>query len=218
MPQPTASTASFDLNPELKRWTMLAQDFQRLAMQILRVTTYQGTPIRRLGVTSLDRQAGTTSVAMQLAAAISNSGNHSVILVDANRKYSWFDREFPGNGPGFLSALSGDVEIADCIHSTTISGLSVVTLGKPVWANVDYGEQSLSDVFEGLSEHADLVIVDLPVIDNSDHNLAIFPHLDGVLLVLTPRLAQLKFADPIKHLFKQLKVELLGILPNQWKS
>jgi Mrp family chromosome partitioning ATPase len=154
-----------------------------------------------------------------LAAAVSRIGEQSAILVDANREHSWYDKQFPDSkSPGLLNALSGDVEIADCIHNTTTANLSVVTLGKPVWADVDYGTQSVEDAFLGLGECADRVFVDMPVVSDSSHYRAIAHQLDGVILVLTPPLARLELAAQVRHLLSQLEVELLAVVPNQWKS
>lgn len=219
MSQPTVPQTSFDLIPELNRWSKLAQDFERLAARILNLTSRQGVPIRQVGFTSFARQTGTSSIAIQLAAALSRFGEQSVILVDANREHSWFDRQFPDNNfPGLLNALSGDVEIADCVHNTTTSNLSVVPLGTPVWAEVDYSNRSLADAFQGLGECADWVLVDLPVISDMSHFRPLVQHLDGVILVLTPRLARLELAAQVRRQLTQLDVHLLAVVPNQWKS
>ncbi|QEG34819.1 tyrosine-protein kinase family protein [Bythopirellula goksoeyrii] len=219
MSQPTVPQTSFDLTPELNRWSKLAHDFERLAARILNLTSRQGIPIRQVGFTSIARQTGTSSIAIQLAAAMSRLGEQSVILVDANREHSWFDRQFPdNNSPGLLNALSGDVEIADCIHNTTTSNLSVVPLGNPVWAEADYGNRSLVDTFQGLGERADWLLVDLPVISDMSHFRALVQQLDGVILVLTPRLARLELAAQVRHRLTQLDVHLLAVVPNQWNS
>ncbi|TWU20865.1 tyrosine-protein kinase family protein [Bythopirellula polymerisocia] len=219
MSQPTAPQTSFDLTREIQRWSVLAQGFERLATRFLGLTTRQGAPIRRVGITSVARQTGTSTIAIQLAAALCRFPEQSAILVDANREHSWYDRQFTvNNSPGLLNALSGDLEIADCVQNTTTANLSVVTLGKPVWADVDYGKQSLADAFLGLSEIADRVFVDLPVVSDTSHFRAISQQLDGVILVLTPGLARLELAARVRHLLTQMEVELLAVVPNQWKS
>jgi len=42
--------------------------------------------------------------------------------------------------------------------------------------------------------------------------------LDGVILVLTPRLARLELAAQVRRQLTQLDVHLLAVVPNQWKS
>lgn len=128
-------------------------------------------------------------VAANLAYTWAKSGQ-DVVLVDADvhapSLHEWFDQP---QGPGLREVLSGSYSpegTEDVLHSTEISGLSLLpagnnghTPGDPMLPDV------LDQIFSNLARSKDAIIIKGPPLVSTSEGVMIATRSDGVLLVLS---------------------------------
>ncbi len=120
----------YELHPQL--WS--AGVFIEHPDAVERLLTYRRTP--RQGVilvTSAIGQEGTSTVARNVATALSQGGSERVLLVDANLRtpiqHTAFDLD---RSEGFSEVLQGTLSVASAINDDIGSGIALMTSGAPV--------------------------------------------------------------------------------------
>ncbi len=216
MTQQAEDRTKIQLTQYLEQWSSHSGYYKNLAAGLQQLGDEAAAPIRRIGITSCSRGEGTSTVAVQLATAFSRFSGVSVVLVDANLEnpmpYKTLEDKAP---PGFLSALSGDLETSDCLSPSTIENLSLMTLGRAVWGQLDYCSSRIEELFASLSETSDLVLVDLPVVSPSIHWHAISRQLDGVLLVVASGQTRASVARLVRSQLNEGNIKLFGVVLNK---
>ena len=219
MTQHAVDESKSSLTDFLIRWSSHAGYYKTLSSYLHQLSGKAIAPIRRLGVTSCARRSGASTVTIQLAAAFCKSFGISVLLLDANLENPMFHKSFVAEDtPGLLNVLAGDLEVSDCIAPASVDNLSIMALGDPVWSKVDYGRDSMAGLFTSLSEHCDLVVVDLPTIGPGTHWQALSREMDGVVAVVAPHQTRTSTACRAKRLLDEAKVNLLGVVINRCTS
>lgn len=152
--------------------------------------------VRKLLVTSPLAHDGKSTVLMNLATALSERGNRSVLVVEADLHHSLMVRNLK------LNAWAG---LADCLQDQSISPLSSVRRVEPFgWHLLPAGEvrrnptellqsPALGGILEKVSACFDWVLVDSPPVLALTDAIALQEHTDASLLVVrageTPRAA-----------------------------
>ncbi len=219
MARQTEDKAKRQVSQYLEQWSSQSGYFKNLATRLRKLDDDSVAPIRRLGITSCNRGEGTSTVAFQLAAALSQSFGISIALVDANSDHPTFGTQTDGeDAPGLLNALADEIEVSDCVCQSSIENLAIMPLGRPVWGKPNYSESRIAELFTSLSEHADLVIIDLPVVSPAIHWQALARQLDGVLIVVAAGQTEASTALLTKRQLDEAKVKLLGVVLNKCLS
>ena len=123
----------------------------------------EGLPAVSLLVTSPAAGEGKTTVALNLALALAESGE-SVTVVDADLRGSRLaDRLGLRASPGFADVLKGGATVADVIQPWGESGVRVLVAGPPTPnASELLGSPTVDSVLGSLSTRGGIVIVDSP--------------------------------------------------------
>ncbi|WP_191834791.1 polysaccharide biosynthesis tyrosine autokinase [Gordonia ajococcus] len=162
--------------------TPASESYRRLRTNLAFVDV--DNPVRRIVVASGGPGEGKTSTALNLAAAIAESGKR-VVIVDGDLRKPTMDTRLGVNRRiGFTNVLRGEVELADVIQSTGISGLDILASGQapPNPAEL-LGTRKAAETVNRLSDIYDFVIVDSPPLLYVTDAALIAQYVDGVLFV-----------------------------------
>jgi polysaccharide biosynthesis transport protein len=121
-------------------------------------------------VTSAVNGEGKTTLAAQLAMSLARSGRR-VLLVDFDLRQPTFDEVFGlPRSPGVSEILRNECDLSNCIHTTGLENLSILTAG--CWdrfALAALANNSVGSMFKELRDDYEFVIVDtsplLPIAD-----------------------------------------------------
>lgn len=174
------------------------------------------TSIKRILVTSAGPADGKSTIAMNLAAAIAQTGK-GCTLVDCDLRRPVLHKEFGlVNRRGLVNLLLGDASVEDACFSTGIPGLKVVTSG-PIPPNPAelVGSVRMDDIMEKISSETDMVIVDCPPVMAVTDALSVATKVDGVLLVVSAGSTPRQLALGAKNALEGVGARVLGVVLNR---
>ncbi len=131
---------------------------------------------------------GRTSVAVNLATALTQAGAR-VLLVDADLRHPSLSQLFgAAPAPGLTDLLTGHATLRQAAVSTSVPGLSLLTIGSPAGGAADLFEATqLARVLTDLRAAADIIIIDsAPLLSVSDA-ITVARLSDLVIFVADPR-------------------------------
>lgn len=196
-----------------KGGTVWAESYRRLRANLAFVGV--DSPARVIMVTSPSPGDGKSTVAVNLASVIADSGQ-SVVLVDADLRRPTIAARLGLNGAiGLTSALSEEFDLSEFVQTGDVSNLNVVASGPlpPDPAEL-LGSLRARDYIRRLSEVYDYVIVDSPPILSVVDPAVLSQWVDGVVLVVregeTSRPAVVRAVDQLST----ARARLLGVVLN----
>lgn len=183
--------------------------------------TRVGGEIRSILVTSSLPEEGKSTVAMNLAIAMAETGR-TVLLIDGDLRSPTVHKAFNlTNWVGLSSILVDQTRLEDCIYSIQdVQGLSVLTSG-PVSPNPAelLGSEGMKELFAELSEQWDTIVIDSSsVLMPFSDVLTLARMAEGVLLVVKSGKVLQKHAIAAKQLLEQQGAHLLGAVLNHGKN
>jgi capsular exopolysaccharide synthesis family protein len=171
--------------------------------------------IKTILITSPNQGNGKTTVAVNLAASISQ-GEQDVILVDADlRRPAVHSSLNMSKEPGLSDVIRNKADIDGVVRTWNDDGLKVITAGN-IPSNITevVGSKRIAFILGDLREKYELVIVDAPPLIIADsYNLA--SKVDGVILVIEPGQTSEDQAKTIKEQLDRSNAHLLGIVFNK---
>ncbi|KAB7627876.1 CpsD/CapB family tyrosine-protein kinase [Alkalilimnicola sp. S0819] len=160
--------------------------FCTLRSQVLAVMERRGW--RSLGITSARPGEGKTWTAVNLAISISRRVGHTALLVDANLRRPAVHRYFDiAKRHGLANYLCDGAPLESLMLHPVVGNLSVVPAGESVADSSDFlaSGQMHTLVRDITGRYANrTVLFDMPSVADGDGALAMFPHVDAVLLVV----------------------------------
>ena len=191
--QHTNGTVMSSLVVTLKPHTRESEAFRNLRAALKFCSRSQ--PPRRILVTSGQKGDGKTTVTVNLAASIAQTGARTLVI-DADlrmptvHEYFHYTRENRGLG----DYLRSPGRLEDFIQATDLDYLSIMVAGAPVANPAELiGSRRMLDLIERVSEEYDYVFIDTPPVGEIADALLICQSVDGCLLVArstaTPRAA-----------------------------
>jgi protein-tyrosine kinase len=191
-----------------------------------------------IGITSPRKGDGKTLVASNLAVSFALSMENDVVLADLNFRNPQIHKIFPTTlSPGFLDAI---VEPMIRVVPTRIRNLSVLPAGDIAsnalhWMRLASGEPAkevdpsssssgigleqlveFRNIIFSLEEKFDIVIVDLPSVDESEVSTLFLKQLDAVLIVINSGKTK---KEDIDALFRKLNdSQIKGFIFNRTKQ
>ncbi len=179
----------------LEKESPAAEQYKILREQLRRQRVASG--IRSFSITSPVKRDGKTTVAVNLAAALSLDYDEKVLLIDGDLRAPSIHRYFNiPQSPGLADYLdsSSKMKLKSLIQDTFLSGLRILSSGNPSHlASELLAKESMKQIIE--EAQCDFpgyhIIIDSPPILSTPDPLIIARHVDGVLLVVragkTPR-------------------------------
>lgn len=143
---------------------------------------------RVLLVSSPGPGQGASRVALNLAIAATKAGRR-VMLVDADPSPSGIGRFLSsGSSPGLSDVASGSATLLEASRMWTLDDgtrFPMLPSGDALADSADLAGVLIADAFDVVSEHADLILIDVPPVLWSDATPELGAHADGTILVLT---------------------------------
>ena len=189
----------------LERESPASEQYKMLREQIKRLRAESG--IRSFSITSPVKRDGKTTVAVNLAAALSLDYEEKVLLIDGDLRAPSIHRYFNASeSPGLADYLASGAKmnLKNLVQETFVPGLRILPSGRP---SHQASELLAKERMKLLIEEAQAefpghyIIVDSPPILSTPDPLVIARHVDGVLLVMragkTPRDYLTKALQPL---------------------
>jgi protein-tyrosine kinase len=179
----------------LEKESVASEQYKILREQIKRLRAELG--IRNFSITSPVKRDGKTTVAVNLAAALSLDYEEKVLLIDGDLRAPSIHRYFSiPESPGLVDYLasSAQMKLKNLVRESFVPGLYILPAGKPSYlASELLAKERMKQVLEEAQAEfpGHHIIIDGPPILSTPDPLVIARHVDGVLLVVragkTPR-------------------------------
>lgn len=216
-------TQSIDISPavlERHRITSLADDANADAFRMLRtelLMEMRKNNWRTLAITSPNKGAGKSTIALNLAISFALEVDHTALLVDADLRDPDLRRllELPP-GRGLSDYLSGEAALEDLLIHPRSGHLVLLPGGKPVANSSELMRSPMMDdlVRELRNRYPDrMVIFDVPPVLSGADTLALSSHMDATILLVEER--KTKRADLERSLELLRDTNLVGIVLNK---
>ena len=192
-----------DLNLELNDPKSQISEASQSIRAVLAFATNHGLP-KTLLVTSAREGEGKSTTALALATAISRSGKQ-VLLIDADmRSPSVHKLMGLANERGLSNLLAGDNISTAFIVAQSGSGISVLPAGPKPPSTADLlSVESLSQLFAGLIERFDHIVIDAPPILGMADAPILGATVEGTILVVEAEATSIR---DIRHSLERLRL------------
>jgi len=170
-------------------------------------------PLRSLLITSPGPGEGKTLTASNLAIVTAEAGAR-VILVDGDLRKPQVHQLFRlDSRVGLTTVLAGQSGLPAALQPTPVRNLRVLPAGpKPPNPAELLGAPRMADVLAELKRQADMVIIDSPPVLAVTDAVVLAAAVDGVVMVVNPRLTTYQAAQKTKAVLEQVKAHLLGVV------
>lgn len=182
-----------------------------------------GDDIRTLVLTSALPNEGKSTVTLDLARSLTESGKR-VLLIDTDMRKSVFVgrlRAMPTDGSeiyGLSHFLSGQKRLEDVLYGTEIPGLFMIFAGPSVPNPTEILEKKyFQDLLKFASEHFNYVLLDCAPIGAAIDAAVIAKHCDGAILVVAQGMASGRMLQNVKKQLEVSGVRVLGVVLNKVK-
>ena len=172
-------------------------------------------PLKTILVTSTGAGEGKSTVSVNLALAIAQSGKN-VILVDGDLRFPCVHTFFSiPDHPGLSDVLGGQVGLMEAAQLPPEGGIHVIAAGNlaPNPAEL-LGSKKMEHVLASLQETYDVVVVDGPPFLVTDAWI-LSAKVDGVVLVAQPGRTSKHAARGMMDQIKRGRARLLGLVANR---
>ncbi|QNQ82772.1 CpsD/CapB family tyrosine-protein kinase [Lactobacillus sp. PV037] len=178
--------------------------------------------IKKLAFTSANISEGKSTVTANVAVTMAQSGK-KVLLIDADLHRPTLHQTFNiPNKAGLTTILtseSAEINLSDIVKSGVVDNLSVLPSG-PIPPNPSelLGSKRMHDFLDNVSNHYDMVIIDMaPVLEISDSQV-LAGEMDGVILVVREGVTQKAGIARAVELLKMTKTRILGYIMNDVRT
>jgi polysaccharide biosynthesis transport protein len=171
-------------------------------------------PLKTIYITSSEIDSGKTSIAVNLAIVIAQTGKR-VILLDADLRRPNVHRQLGlTNQRGLSDVFRGNMDIYNATVPYKEGNLFVVTSGTPPPNPSELlGSKKMDQVLESLAKIADIIVVDGPPFLVTDATI-LATKVDGVLLVIRYGLTRKSAAQNAVKQLKRAGARTVGVVLN----
>jgi non-specific protein-tyrosine kinase len=190
-----------------------AEAFRRLRINLS--TPDRDVPIHTLLVTSADPGEGKTTLAANLAYAMAQS-KQKTLIVDCELRLPTVHRIFDlPNEIGLSSILKQEVTLSQAIRDSNLPGLWILTSG-PVPSNPSelINSPQMIAVIEQAAKQFDVVILDTPALLAVKHGVTLASAVDSVLLVVARARTRHSAVATACELLVSARARSIGIVVN----
>lgn len=182
-----------------------------------------GDDIQTIVVTSAMPNEGKSTVTMDLARSLTESGKR-VLLIDTDMRKSVYVgrlRAVASDGGeiyGLSHFLSGQKRLEDVLYGTEISGLFMIFAGPSVPNPTEILEKNyFIELLKFAKEHFNYVLLDCAPIGAAIDAAVIAKHCDGAILVISKGMASSRMIQNVKKQLEVSGVRILGAVLNKVK-
>ncbi|MDQ0391446.1 polysaccharide biosynthesis tyrosine autokinase [Labrys monachus] len=180
-----------------------------------------GRKSRCIGIVSVDKGEGATTIASYLSVLYAVSGNRT-LLVDGSLENPTVSRNFaPDAEAGLMQVLDDRARLADLVLPQTRSGLFVLPIGKAESAATPgdrIGSEKSALRIDDIRQNFDTIIFDLPALATSPDARAIAPFLDGIVLVATYGRTSAGALSHAAMSLRAIRANPLGVVVNKMSA
>lgn len=209
---------SIKINPDIiEREYSSSEAYKSLRTNI----NFCGSDKKALLITSCTPNEGKSSVSLNLAVSLAESGKR-VLLIDADLRKSVImgKVEVTGDGTGEVLGLthylSKQTQLKEVICSTDIKNLFVILPG-PVPPNPAelLGNQYFTTMLKVLRDVYDYILIDSPPLGLVIDSAIIAKECDGSILVIETGVISYRFAQEVKSQLEKTGCPILGTILNK---
>lgn len=171
---------------------------------------------RVIAVTSCQPREGKTTVSINMAVALAQSGK-KVLLVDADMRLPSVQYRLRVNArPGLSEILSGQSTVNEAVlQDTVLPGLDLIVAGSiPPLPSELLGSSLMSEIVTDLRKKYDYVVFDTPPVLSVTDPAIVASLADGVLLVVRQGLCTRRMLTRSAETLRALEVRLYGFVFN----
>ena len=190
-----------------------AEQFKKLRTHIF---LHSPDPPHSILITSAVPQEGKTTVAINLAFAISQEIHKKAILIDADLRMPSIYLKNHKNSKGLTNYLIDQIPLEEILKNSGKENLRIIPAGKPSpKASELIGSKKMAELLTSLLEFGEdtYVVIDSPPVLSASEAVVLSKMVDGVILVIkaedTPRGAVRKLVNSFD------KQKILGVVFNQ---
>jgi len=166
---------------------------------------------------SVERGAGCTWLAAQVAQTLASQGRSSVCVVDANFRTPALHEIFgTNNQPGLSDVALDGGRVQDYLRNTALPNLWLLTNGTPERAEqAVIASQPLLECIHQLRTQFEFVIIDAAPMNLFNDAITLASAGDGIALVLKANSSRREIAQKMLQEAKAANVRVLGAVLNQ---
>ena len=163
---------------------------------------------------------GSSTVSLNLSIAAARAGRR-VMLIDADSSPNGISRFLSsGNTPGLSEVAAGEATLSEATRMWALDDgtrFPMLPSGADMSNVDDLSGLLVADALDTVSEHADLILIDVPPVVWSDATPELGRHADGTILVLSDSAHPSQVADAIEKL-ESSGAPVLGYVRNRSKG
>lgn len=188
------------------------------AVKALRTNLFfTGAETRVVAITSYTAAEGKSTISLQLAASIAETGKRVVVLDTDMRKSVMHSRlRTRGKTTGLSHYLSGMVNASETIMETDVPNLYILFAGSKVPNPAELlGGEAFVKLVSALRDTFDYVIVDTAPLGRVIDAAVIAPRTDGVIMVVDAMGNNYRQEKRIKQQLERSGARVLGVVLNR---
>jgi protein-tyrosine kinase len=195
----------------------LAKEYERLATTIRRLQTESS--VKTIMLTSSLHGEGTTTVAANLALALSARESLSILLVESNFRRPALARLFRTEATvGLTELIFKEAEWDAAVKDTPPANLCLITAGRPPSSITQLFElDRFEELIEEFRTEFDVTLFDTPPLVYAEA-LALASKVDRVLLVAQAERTRTDLLAEGKEALEKIGATILGVVLNRKKS
>jgi capsular exopolysaccharide synthesis family protein len=187
------------------------------AFKVLRTNIqFCGTDVKVISITSCEANEGKTTICLELAKAMSESGK-KVLLIDADMRKSVMVTKYADEKgvTGLSQYLSGMAEKGDIIYTAENGGFDIIFAGKFPPNPVELlGSTRFKKLIDEVKPNYDYILIDSPPLGLVIDGAVIASLCDSAVIVISTDMIKYRFALNVKQQLEKSGCHILGVILN----
>ncbi|CEO09898.1 CPSC/CAPB subfamily ATPase [[Clostridium] sordellii] len=176
--------------------------------------------IKTIVVTSSQQNEGKSTVIANLAVSFAGMEDKKVLVLEGDLRNPTVHRMFNvSNAHGITEILTGQKSFEECVHTTEVKGLYVITCGKiPPNPSEMLASRRMKTFIESLKDYYDYIFIDAPPIGIITDAGIISTYTDGTMLVVASKEVDIDMVKIAKDRLEKVNANILGIVLNKFEE
>lgn len=184
---------------------------------ILKFNVCQNQSVKKILISSPLKNEGKTTVAVCLASSLGWLGKN-VLLIEADLINPTLSKRLglsPGSDGGLSGVLAGKSAAADAVAHCDGLKIDILPSGLiPPGANEQLQPTEMKNLIDALESKYDYIIFDTPALSECTDAAALFPLVDGVILVIRQNMTTFEAGAFAKNCLETGKASVIGCVLN----